>query len=222
MAPSRPDSNPDVNSLSLEPLQPVWKEEDVSGAIIGKVVHRWFEEVRPWIEEVKPEKKELLRLAATALTRDEMTQLRLETIADRFLSYCDSPTIRQLLSRDRYGNWHQPTPLRLEVTNERRLLQWMDGQLIRGIIDRCVLGYDGNRVVRAEIIDFKTDLRPQNLSLESWVAERTAHHRFQLQSYRKVLCRQFRIHPEMVNLSLVLLSEPVVIPIVSLVGDSAQ
>lgn len=222
MAPSRPDSNPDANSISLEPLQPVWKEEDVSGAIIGKVVHRWFEEVRPWIEEVKPEKKELLRLAATALTRDEMTQLRLETIADRFLSYCDSPTIRQLLSRDRYNHWHQPSPLRLEVTNERRLLQWMDGQLIRGIIDRCVLGYDGNRVVRAEIIDFKTDLRPQNLPLETWVAERTAHHRFQLQSYRKVLCRQFRLHPEMVNLSLVLLSEPVVIPIVSLVGDSAQ
>jgi len=222
MAPSRPDANPDAITTSLEPLQPIWKEEDASGAIIGKVVHRWFEEVRPWIEEVKPEKKELLRLAATALTRDEMTQLRLETIADRFLDYCDSPTIRQLLSRERYNHWHQPSPLRLEVTNERRLLQWMDGQLIRGIIDRCVLGYDANRVVRAEIIDFKTDLRPQNLPLEPWVAERTEHHRFQLLSYRKVLCRQFRLHPEMVSLSLVLLSEPLVVPIISLGVDPTQ
>ncbi|MFM2217934.1 MAG: hypothetical protein RL240_2252, partial [Planctomycetota bacterium] len=34
-----------------------------------------------------------------------------------------------------------------------------------------------------------------------------------LQAYRKVLCRQFRLHPEMVTLSLVLLSEPVVVPI---------
>jgi hypothetical protein len=98
----------------------------------------------------------------------------------------------------------------------------MDGQLIRGIIDRCVLGFDGSsggkssgggRVVRAEIIDFKTDLRPQNVPIEQWIQERTLHHKFQLQAYRKVLCRQFRLHPEMVTLSLVLLSEPVVVPI---------
>jgi ATP-dependent exoDNAse (exonuclease V) beta subunit len=71
----------------------------------------------------------------------------------------------------------------------------------------------GGRVVRAEIIDFKTDLRPQNVPLDQWIAERTLHHKFQLQAYRKVLCRQFRLHPEMVTLSLVLLSEPVVVPI---------
>jgi len=221
MAPSRPDAQESSESPTLESLYQVWKEEDVSGIIIGKVVHRWFEEVCPWIEDVQPDRSELLRLAATALTRDEMTQLRLEQIADRFLAYCNSPTIRQMLSRDRYASWHQPAPLRLEVTNERRLLQWMDGQLIRGIIDRCVLGFDGSsggkssggRVVRAEIIDFKTDLRPQNVPIEQWIQERTLHHKFQLQAYRKVLCRQFRLHPEMVTLSLVLLSEPVVVPI---------
>jgi len=46
MAPSRPDAQESTDSPTLEPLYQVWKEEDVSGIIIGKVVHRWFEAMR--------------------------------------------------------------------------------------------------------------------------------------------------------------------------------
>ena len=82
-------------------------------------------------------------------------------------------------------------------------------------MDRCVLGWDSDRVIRAEIIDFKTDARPSNIDLATWTAERTAHHAPQLQLYRKVLCRQFSLHQEMVQVTLVLLNEQKIVPILS-------
>ena len=181
--------------------------------MVGKLVHRWFEEVRTWIEDFRPDKSQLLRIAAAALTKEEMTQLQLDQLANRFLMHCQSPKIREVLSPERYRDWHQPVPLKLEVTNERRLLQSMDGELIRGVIDRCVLGSDSGRVVRAEIIDFKTDVRPDGLALEAWVQERSEYHAPQLNAYRRVICRQFSLHPEMVQTTLVLLSEEVVMPV---------
>jgi ATP-dependent exoDNAse (exonuclease V) beta subunit len=180
--------------------------------LIGKLIHRWFEEIRTWIDEFSPDKNGLLKLAASALTKDEMMQLQLDQQVNRFLRYCESPTIRQVFSQERYRDWHKPTNLQLEVTNERRFLISIDEQLIRGIIDRCVLGWDSGRVVRAEIIDFKTDARPNNIDLASWTAERIATHAPQLQLYRKVLCKQFSLHPEMVQVTLVLLNEQQIVP----------
>ena len=197
---------------TLEPLVDYWKPDDTAATVIGKLIHRWFEEIRTWIDEFSPDKNGLLKLAASALTKDEMMQLQLDQQVNRFLRYCESPTIRQVFSQERYRDWHKPTNLRLEVTNERRFLISIDEQLIRGIIDRCVLGWDSSRVVRAEIIDFKTDARPNNIDLATWTAQRIATHAPQLQLYRKVLCKQFSLHPEMVQVTLVLLNEQQIVP----------
>jgi hypothetical protein len=45
------------------------------------------------------------------------------------------------------------------------------------------------------------------------VQQRVEHHLPQLQMYRKVLCRQFSLHPEMVQVTLVLLNEQQVVSI---------
>ncbi|MFN7628037.1 MAG: PD-(D/E)XK nuclease family protein, partial [Pirellula sp.] len=126
---------------------------------------------------------------------------------DKFMAYCESPEIRNALSRDRYSSWNQPQLLRLEVSTERRLLQLLDGALIRGVIDRCVLGIDGDRVVRAEILDFKTDQRSEGEELRAWIEGRKEEHAPQLNAYRRVLCRQFSLHPDLVQSTLILLSE---------------
>ena len=198
---------------TLEPLVDYWKSDDTAATVIGKLIHRWFEEIRTWIEDFHPDKNQLLSIAASALTKDEMMQLQLDQQADRFLRYCRSPVIREVFSKHRYTNWHEPAGLNLDVTNERRFLVSIDDQLIRGIMDRCVLGWDGDRVLRAEVIDFKTDARPGNIDLATWVALRVEHHVSQLQLYRKVLCRQFSLHPEMVQVTLVLLSEEQIVSI---------
>ena len=93
------------------------------------------------------------------------------------------------------------------MTNERRLLQIIDGQMLSGVIDRCVLGFDGDRVVRAEILDFKTDRKPESIAIDEWTNERAEVHGTQLRYYRRVLCEQFGLHPNDVQLNLLLLSE---------------
>ena len=198
---------------AIEPLVDSWKPEDTAATVIGKLIHRWFEEIRTWIEDFSPDKSQLLKIAASALTKDEMMQLQLDQQANRFLRYCESPAIRQVFSQARYRAWNQPSKLRLEVTNERRFLISIDDQLIRGVIDRCVLGWDQDRVIRAEVIDYKTDAKPGNVELSTWVQQRVEHHLPQLQMYRKVLCRQFSLHPEMVQVTLVLLNEQQVVSI---------
>jgi ATP-dependent helicase/nuclease subunit A len=198
---------------AIEPLVDSWKPEDTAATVIGKLIHRWFEEIRTWIEDFSPDKSQLLKIAASALTNDEMMQLQLDQQANRFLRYCESPAIRQVFSQARYRAWNQPSKLRLEVTNERRFLISIDDQLIRGVIDRCVLGWDQDRVIRAEVIDYKTDAKPGNVELSTWVQQRAEHHLPQLQMYRKVLCRQFSLHPEMVQVTLVLLNEQQVVSI---------
>jgi ATP-dependent exoDNAse (exonuclease V) beta subunit len=190
-----------------------WADSDSSGAVIGKLVHRWFEEIRGWIEDYRPNKKRLKELASATLTQEEMAHIKVNDWVDRFLKYCEMPSVLLALSADRYQKWHHPRILHLEVTNERRLLKIIDGQMLRGVIDRCVLGFDGDRVVRAEILDFKTDHRPSAWSVEDWARERAEHHGAQLKYYRRVLCEQFDLHPNDVQLTLLLLNEDLQVPI---------
>ena len=195
------------SSSSVVDLASQWSTDHATGAVIGKLVHRWFEEIRGWIEDYKPSKKRLKEIAGGTLTQEEMGQVKLNDWVDRFVKYCEMPSVLSALSADRYRSWNQPRMLHLEVTNERRLLQIIDGQMLRGVIDRCVLGFDGDRVVRAEILDFKTDMRPDTIALSDWKRERSEHHGPQLRSYRRVLIEQFGLHPNDVQLSLLLLSE---------------
>ena len=184
-----------------------WSDDNSSSAIIGKLVHRWFEEIRSWIEDYKPSKKRLKEIASSTLTQEEMGQVKLSDWVDRFVKYCEMPSVLLALSADRYRPWHQPRMLHLEVTNERRLLQIVDGQMLRGVIDRCILGFDGDRVVRAEILDFKTDRKPESLPIEEWSKERAEYHGAQLRYYRRVLSDQFGLHLNDIQLTLLLLSE---------------
>jgi ATP-dependent exoDNAse (exonuclease V) beta subunit len=184
-----------------------WAAGDTSASIVGKLVHRWFEEVRGWIEDYKPNKKRLKEIAASSLTQEEMSHVKVTEWVDRFVRFCEMPSVLKALSADRYRSWHQPRMLHLEITNERRLLQVIDGQMLRGVIDRCVLGFDGDRVVRAEILDFKTDKCPEGMDLTEWVDSRVEHHRPQLECYRRVLSEQFGLHPRDIHLTLLLLSE---------------
>ena len=202
-----------LNATYSQSVAELWQQQDFAGAIIGKLVHRWFEEINGWVEDFKPQRLSLQAIAKSFLTQDEMTQLKLDDWIERFLGYCSAPGVRQALSRDRYEDWSQPNSLRLEVTTERRLLQLLDGNLVRGIIDRCVLGLEGARVVRAEILDYKTDQRRPGEDLAGWQVNRMAIHSPQLVAYRKVLCRQFGLHPNSVQMTLVFLGEDLVVAV---------
>ncbi len=192
-----------------------WESIDSSGAVIGKLIHRWFEEVTGWIEDFKPSKKHLKEIAASSLTQEEMNQIQVSAWIDRFIAYSQLPGVRNVLSQSRYDAWHVPRVLRLEVSNERKLLQILDDSLLRGVIDRCVVAYDGDRVVRAEIIDFKTDQRPKKLDLQQWVESRREYHYPQLAIYRRALAEQYQLDPKAIQLTLVLLSEDQIVNVLN-------
>jgi ATP-dependent exoDNAse (exonuclease V) beta subunit len=194
-------------------LSEVWQPDMSQGVVIGKLVHRWLEEIHDWIEAGTPSKKRLLEIAKSALTQDELSQIRIADWVDRFGTYLEAPEVRGLMSYSHYSDWHQPRTIRLEVTRERRLLQQLDRDLVRGVIDRCVLGYDGDRVVRADVIDFKVDQYPESQPVDAWINERTAVHAPQLQLYGTVLRQQYGLRPEQIQLTLVMLSVGRVIPV---------
>jgi ATP-dependent exoDNAse (exonuclease V) beta subunit len=187
-------------------LGDLWRGDSHPGAVIGKLVHRWMEEIRDWLESGVPSKKRLLEIANASMTYEELSRISLPEWADRFGRYLEMPQVRSALSLARYDAWHQPRRLRLEVSRERRLLQRLEGNLVRGSIDRCILGYEGDRVSRAEILDFKIDQCPDSSDIEGWVAERIQVHAPQLQLYGSVLRQQYGLQPDQLALTMVLLS----------------
>ncbi|MFN7844994.1 MAG: PD-(D/E)XK nuclease family protein, partial [Pirellula sp.] len=184
-----------------------WKTQDYAGSAIGKLVHRWFEEVDGWIEDYKPNKKHLHEIASAHLTAEELNYIRIDDWLERFLRYCKMNSIVSCLSSSRYDSWHKPRVLKIEVSTERKLLQIIDDQLLSGVIDRCVLGFDGDKVVRAELIDFKTDMRSSKHELGEWIQERIEYHGPQLRAYGLALQKQYGLQPEDIDITLLLLGE---------------
>ena len=92
-------------------------------------------------------------------------------------------------------------------------MQIIDDQLLSGVIDRCVLGFDGDKVVRAELIDFKTDMRPKQHDLNKWIRERVEYHGPQLRAYGLALQKQYGLKSEDVDITLLLLSEDQIVSI---------
>jgi hypothetical protein len=71
--------------------------------------------------------------------------------------------------------------------------------MVRGRMDRVVLGFRGGRVVRAEVIDWKTGARGlSGAALE----ERIAPYRAQMEDYRAALCAMFGLEPPCVAATL--------------------
>lgn len=177
-----------------------------TGAIIGTLVHRWFEEVL-WLDDFIWDREAMRKLAVAAITPEEMAQIDLDAELLSMEKRIALPSVQQSLSRARYQSWLREGVEQLEVSNERRLLEIFEGSILRGTIDRLVLGWRKERVARAEVLDFKTDRRHPDQSAAEWREERAGHHRPQLELYRRVLCKQFGLEPPDVQLTLILLSD---------------
>jgi len=154
------------------------------GATVGSVVHYWLEQCE-WIEDYDPTDDEL-RSLASKVTRDEDLTTRARAILRGVL---DSDVLRSALSRSACD---VPAGGEVRVRNEHAfsvLLPDENGreELWNGFIDRLVLIFDGDRVVRAEIIDHKTD----TISDSDQLLARSAYYRPQLENYRRVVCAQY-------------------------------
>jgi ATP-dependent exoDNAse (exonuclease V) beta subunit len=96
----------------------------------------------------------------------------------------------------------------VQVHNERRFAVRHEHRLFSGVIDRLVLLYDQDRVVAADVLDFKTDSvrRDGSETLDQLVE----YYRPQLEAYRCAVAGMYGLSAERVAARLVFVSPGVV------------
>ena len=171
----------------------------MAGATVGTLVHRWLEECE-WVEDFDPA-EDSLRELAQEVTQDEAL---IGSALHILRAALESDPIRAALSLSAcdVADGEQPS-----VRNEHAfsvLLPAGDGheELWNGFIDRLVLVESKGRVVRAEVIDHKTDTVSSGAELE----ERVAYYRPQLENYRRIVCEQFQLESAAVTCRLLFLA----------------
>ncbi len=153
--------------------------EDLA-ALRGSVLHAWFQQVA-WLEDGLPCDADL-RVIAEDVTRGELAAIPIREWLVEFHNMLQTPAIGDQLRRRAYRD--QPAG-RLTVETERPFAVPDQDGLLTGCIDRVVLLFDGDRVVGAEVIDFKTDQFSENDDVV-WQS-RVEYYLPQLEAYRRAV-----------------------------------
>jgi ATP-dependent exoDNAse (exonuclease V) beta subunit len=98
--------------------------------------------------------------------------------------------------------------LRLEVKNEQPFAYRDGDRLIVGTIDRLVRIYEGDRLIGADIIDFKTDLIEGKKSRS--LAAKTEYYRPQVAAYRRAVAGMTGLAPEKITARLLFVTAGIV------------
>jgi ATP-dependent exoDNAse (exonuclease V) beta subunit len=168
----------------------------------GELIHACFELVN-WLDQAVPTQQQLHdHLKSVAPTVGEFA-----TIIESFYQRIEHQTVRQLLSRDSYQEsylMHSPPSdsimleaNRVEVETERPFAVQLDDGILQGVIDRLVLIYEGDLLVAADVIDFKTDVVGVGE-----IAPRIAYYKPQLAAYRAAVAKFTRLPLENVSTRL--------------------
>ena len=203
---------------------------------LGKALHACFEEVRWFDVDGKPSEN-LLRERLKTLSLDAA---EIRRTLDRFNEICETPFVKNLLSLCSYNTCSRDIQINVadssavslrpgitaptwEIFHERPFsFLRADGRLWRGSIDRLVLLRDGERVVGADVVDFKTDRLSfqrvtESISIDSNAsapslpclpdAETLSAYRRQLEIYGEVVAHWYSLPLERVSLRLAFVSE---------------
>ncbi len=156
----------------------------------GTLIHKWFEQIE-WLDDGPPSDEQLLAAART-LPPSTLDPAR---VLPEFRSLLNKPKIAAALTRE--SSTHRSLTPR--VLREHPFACRFEQTLINGIIDRLVLWSDGDQVVAAELIDFKTDTVADDTSF----AARIETYRPQLDSYRRAVAQLFGLAAKHVSAKLV-------------------
>jgi ATP-dependent helicase/nuclease subunit A len=166
---------------------------DTTGALNrGVLVHAWFERIE-WIENGVPSHEELRSDAARLC--GEMAPEDLEALMARFRSALEAPDVRGTLSREAH-------PGDVVVHRELPFIHRDGERWLEGVVDRLVLVSEAGRVVRAGILDFKTDALGAG---EAVLRQRVARYQPQMEAYAGAVASMFRLPREAVSATLLFL-----------------
>ncbi len=159
----------------------------------GSLAHAWFEHVE-WLNSEgidAASEPQVLRAVAVEIGRPVDSTLR-ESVRALVMAAAQGP-LGECLRPARYALWKCDT---LQVRSEMPFVVQIDGRTQRGRMDRVVLGMRAGRVVRAEVLDWKTGARDlQGAEFQ----ERIAPYQLQMNGYRRALAAMFEIAPESVS-----------------------
>jgi ATP-dependent exoDNAse (exonuclease V) beta subunit len=162
----------------------------------GSLVHAWFECVE-WLDDGEPDAARLAQQGRRFIASD----LDVDAELAGFRRMLREPALVAALSRGGYADLAQAgfsatvvrelrgRTLRPIVWRERSFAVRQGNTLLRGAIDRLVLLYDGDRVVAADILDYKTD----RVSDPSAIAQRVEHYAPQIEAYRSAVAQFMRL-----------------------------
>ncbi len=177
----------------------------------GTLLHAWFQQIE-WLDDGPPSEDLLRRIAAAPKFRG----LNVDELLRVFYASIEKPAVRAALSRSTY---QQPAHAeirsaihasdssarwRWQVWRERQFAVRQDDAILNGSIDRLTALYDGDRIVAADVMDFKSDV----LSADDpqAVAARVEFYRPQLEAYRLAASKLCRLAPEQVSLRLLFIT----------------
>ncbi|HEY5869162.1 MAG TPA: UvrD-helicase domain-containing protein [Candidatus Tectomicrobia bacterium] len=164
----------------------------------GALLHAWLEHIE-WLDDGEPA-EDMLRSVAHNFTS---VGLDIEAEIRTFRSLLALPQTRTVLSRHAYGDLaqlgfsatccadvqHQHVALR--VLRERPFAVRENDAVVYGIIDRLVLFCLGDRVLAADLLDFKSDALAVRDTAE--IDEAVARYQPQLTLYHRAITQQFRL-----------------------------
>ena len=170
-------------------LRSIFEPSSTGGQTRGTMIHACFELVQ-WFDETLPTREQL----ETHLKSVDPTVEDVGGYIDEFHAMLKHDNVRMLLSRSDYQESYllefaPPDEImleanRLEVYNERRFAVQLSDGFSEGLIDRLVLVYQGDQIIAADVIDFKTDLFEAS-ELQSRIERYTP----QLGGYRAAVAR---------------------------------
>ena len=193
-----------------------------SARLRGLVMHAWLAEME-WLEDYSPA-DDLLHSQARRVACEEKQDLSRRVVTQMIEEYramLRQPRVLAELSRpkSRHG---------VEVWRERPFAVSLDLEgvqtMVRGAFDRVVLRYEDDRLVAADVLDYKTDSLStpsargagRQLDLipgaaeesggESLLLAKTEHYRPQMESYRDVLAALTGLEPDAIQTRLLFLS----------------
>ncbi|MFM9169116.1 MAG: PD-(D/E)XK nuclease family protein, partial [Phycisphaerales bacterium] len=159
----------------------------------GTLAHAWFERIE-WLAGAAPESAIGAEAgAAAALEVGHASDGALASEVGRVVAKACAGPMGAVLRPDRYAGWSCD---RLDVRTEMSFAADLTAGPMRGRMDRVVLGIQGGRVTRAEVVDWKTGARGlAGAALE----ERIAPYRAQMADYRAALAAMFGLEPSCVT-----------------------
>ena len=163
----------------------------------GLVIHACFEQIE-WLES--PLSDEEFEKISCAVRRElfpgKPLPAKFDTYLEGFRRLCGNPQVLESLSAAYYAkNYPGLTP---RVFRERAYLTPLRGPgRKKGVIDRLVLLFDGEKAVAADIIDFKSDIEVRSDTDRDGYVCRMGYDR-QLAEYRKYIRAMFNLSEDCV------------------------